>query len=226
MRASAVYALGGFAVLLSLLTVGRLAADGVLVLRDREAGKEDTARASVMRSADSITIMVESDAGDMQTASADPSFAALRVVYEDHATKTSYEAVRQDRSILVRGTLKGKPLARTLAIDDSRWLPLLEVSLPRWVLDAGSRQTSFWVIDLPTAEMHKMSAEKVGRERIKVAGGDVEAIKVRMLTQGVPAVIWSSPWWFRAADGTFLRYEMARGMPGTPKTIRELVAEE
>jgi hypothetical protein len=226
MRASAVYALGVCIAILELFTARSLAADNVLVLRDREAGKEGTARASVTRSADSITITVESGAGDTQTASADPSFAARRVAYEDPSTKTSYEALRQDRSILVRGTLKGKPLARTLAIDDSRWLPLLEVSLPRWVQDAGSRQASFWVIDLPTAEMHKMIAEKVGRERIRVAGEEVEAIKVRMLTQGVPAVIWSSPWWFRAEDGTFLRYEMARGMPGTPKTIRELVAEE
>jgi hypothetical protein len=218
--------LGVCVTILGLLAARGLAADGVLVLRDREAGKESTARASITRSADSITITVESGGGDLQIATVDPSFAALRVVYQDPAEKTSYEAVYQDRAVLVRGTLKGKPLARTLAIDDSRWLPLLEVSLPRWVLEAGSRQASFWVIDLPTAEMHKMSAEKVGRERIRVAGGEVEAIKVRMLTQGVPAVIWSSPWWFRAADGTFLRYEMARGMPGTPKTIRELVAEE
>lgn len=226
MRTSSVYARAACMTLLGLFAVGWLTADSVLVLRDHEAGKEGTARASVTRGADSITITVESGEGDTQTASADPSFAARRVVYQDPAEKTSYEAVRQDRSILVRGTLKGKPLARTLAIDDSHWLPLLEVSLPRWVLDAGSRQSSFWVIDLPTAEMHKMVAEKVGRERIRVAGEEVEAIKVRMLTQGVPAVIWSSPWWFRAADGTFLRYEMARGMPGTPKTIRELVTEE
>jgi len=198
----------------------------VLILREREAGKESTTRASVKGSADSITITVESEEGDTQIASADPSFAARKVVYQDPSVQTFYEAVRQDRSIFVCGTLRGKPLARTLAIDDSHWLPLLEVSLPRWVLDAGSRQASFWVIDLPTAEMHKMIAEKVGRERIRVGGAEVEAIKVRMLTQGVPAVIWSSPWWFRAADGTFLRYEMARGMPGTPKTILELVAVE
>jgi hypothetical protein len=139
---------------------------------------------------------------------------------------SDFAASREGDSIRLRGTLNGKPVDRTLDIDASPWFAMIELSLPGWVIGGGAKRISFWVLDSSQGEAHRLAAEKMGRETISVAGADVEAIRVRLTAPGVPAFLWSSPWWFRASDGAFLRYEIARGMPGTPKTVLELIAEE
>jgi hypothetical protein len=98
--------------------------------------------------------------------------------------------------------------------------------IPPFVLSEGAGPLSFWVVDSSTGDAHRLSVQKGGREPIVVAGTRVEAVRLKMTVPGLPVLFWSAPWWFRASDGTFLRFEMAQGMPGTPKTILELIGEQ
>lgn len=56
-------------------------------------------------------------------------------------------------------------------------------------------------------------------------GRTEEAMRVRVSPWGLLSLFWSSLYWFRPSDGAFLRYEAVRGLPGTPKTVVELIEE-
>jgi len=42
---------------------------------------------------------------------------------------------------------------------------------------------------------------------------------------GILGAFWSSLYWYRPADGRFLRYEAMREGPGTPKSVVEFVGQ-
>lgn len=212
--------------IIGLFVAHTLCAEGAFRLREREGGREHTVRMSIEYADSGAVFIVHSSSGDRQTIRVDASWAARQMQFASPESRSDFEAVRDGDSIRLRGTLNGKPVDRVLEIDASPWFALVELSLPGWVIGGGAKRISFWVLDSAQGGAHRIAAERMGRERITIAGADVEAVKVKLTVPGVPAFLWSSPWWFRASDGAFLRYEMARGIPGTPKTVLELIAEE
>ena len=212
-------------VLLLLLPAG-LSAQGTLVLREREAGRETMIRESAQSTLDGAILSSQSDSGDRETAWVDGSSFALRMQYSSPGAGSEFIAVREGDSLRVRGRIRGRDVDRAVRIDDRPWLCLVELCLGRYMRVEGAGTFTFWVLDSGTGEAHKLSAQRVGRENIQAAGGAVEAVRVRFTVPGIAPLFWSASWWFRASDGVFLRYEMPRGMPGTPKTVLELIGEE
>ena len=203
-----------------------LSAEGTLLLREREGVREATIREHVERLRGGAVLFSQSDSGDQETVWVDDSFAAQRMEYTSPESRSDFRAVRQGNTIRIHGMIRGRETDRSLPIDARPWLGIVELSLAPYVRSQETRTLSFWVVDSSAGEAHLLSVEKVGRERIMSAGIQIEAIRLKMTVPGLPALFWSAPWWFRASDGVFLRHEMAKGMPGTPKTLLELIAEE
>jgi len=74
-------------------------------------------------------------------------------------------------------------------------------------------------------QMIRLSARKEAVEQIEVCGRQVEAVKVLISFEYIPAIFWKAYYWYRADDGLLVRYSEPRGAPGTPKTNGELIYE-
>ena len=70
-----------------------------------------------------------------------------------------------------------------------------------------------------------MQAREEKEEGIPVDGRALEAMRVKVSPWGLLSLFWSSLYWYRSSDGTFVRFEGVRGLPGTPKTVVELIGE-
>jgi hypothetical protein len=100
---------------------------------------------------------------------------------------------------------------------------VVERSLQGFAISGSARTIYFWMV-LPTeARVFRLKARREGRQVVNVAGQPVEAERVKVTLTGIASFIWSSVYWYRPADGTFLRSESVRGFIGTPKTVIELV---
>lgn len=203
-----------------------LCAEKALLLREREADREVTIREWTEDSPEGALLRSRSSTGDEETVWVDDSFAARRTWFVRPGARSDFQAVRQGNTIRIHGTVGGRRVERVQAIDGRPWLGLVELSLVDFVLSERTGSLSFWVIDSSTGNAHRLSVQKDGRESIVIAGTRVEAVRLRMTVPGLPALFWSAAWWFRASDGMFVKYEMARGMPGTPKTLLELIEEQ
>ncbi len=63
-------------------------------------------------------------------------------------------------------------------------------------------------------------------EDVRVNGKSVKAVKMIMTFPGFKSLFWKAEFWYRKNDGLLVKYKMARGAPGTPYTIGELIEEK
>ena len=101
----------------------------------------------------------------------------------------------------------------------------MEWSLQPFAVSGSSEPLLFWVVQPYDGQAFLMQAREEKAEDIPVDGRTLEARRVKVSPWGILSLFWSSLYWFRLSDGTFLRYEAVRGLPGTPKTVVELIEE-
>jgi hypothetical protein len=174
---------------------------------------------------DEVTIHSTLSDGDLHNVEMDASRATFHYYYESPERNTAYSATREGNEILLQGTLKGQRLSRRVAIDSHPWFQSMEWSLQPLVVSGSSRPLVFWVVNPFEGRLYLMQAREEQSEEIPVDGRTLEAMRVRVRPWGILSAVWSSLYWFRPSDGAFLRYEAVRGLPGTPKTVVELIKE-
>jgi len=155
----------------------------------------------------------------------DASRTTLRYAFASPARRTAYTATREGNQISLQGTLNDQPLSRRFRIDSHPWFQSMEWSLQPLILSGSSQPLVFWVLQPFEGRVYLMQAHEERTEEIDVDSRTVEAMRVRVSPWGILSAVWSSLYWFRPSDGEFLRYEAVRGLPGTPKTVVELVQE-
>ena len=163
--------------------------------------------------------------GDLHSVEMDASRATLHYDFDSPGRKTAYSASREGNEILIQGTLKGQPLSRRIPIDSHPWYESMEWSLQPFAVSGSSEPLLFWVVQPYEGQAFLMQAREEREEDIPVDGRTLEALRVKVSPWGILSLFWSSLYWFRPSDGTFLRYEAVRGLPGTPKTVVELIEE-
>jgi len=162
--------------------------------------------------------------GDTHDVTIDPTGATQSYRFESPARKTAYFASREGEAIRLDGVLKGKPVARRLAIDSRPWYETVEVMLRDYALAGSTSPVFFWIVHPFEAKAYLLQARGEGRESIEVNGSRLEALKVRVGLPGIGSILWNTVYWYRPGDGMFLRYEGVRGFPGTPVTVVELLS--
>jgi hypothetical protein len=156
----------------------------------------------------------------------DPAMATLAFAYGNTRQDTFYTASRQGDAIFLEGRLRGKQFSRLSRTDARPLYESVERSLQGFAISGSSLAIPFWIV-LPTeAAVFQLVARREGRELVSVGGKMVIAEKVKVSLPGLASIVWSSLYWYRPADGTFLRSEAARGFIGTPLTVLELVQGE
>ena len=172
---------------------------------------------------DETTIHSSLSDGDLHNIEMDASRATFRYNYQSPERNTAYSATREGNEIVLQGTLQGRPLLRKFAIDSHPWFQAMEWSLQPFVVSGSSQPLVFWVVQPFEGAVYLMQAREEKAEEVPVDGQTREAMRVRVSPRGILSALWSSLYWFRPSDGAFLRYEAVRGLPGTPKTVVELI---
>jgi len=138
---------------------------------------------------------------------------------------TDFTAKREDDHIVIKGKFKGEEINRKVKIDKEPWYQSLSFSLTTL---AKSDQPShlFWVLRPDTLKPIKMKARKLNSESIKIEGKQVEVEKIKVILTGFKSMFWHGLYWYRKSDGLFVKYEGAKGPPGTPITTITLTKEK
>ena len=132
---------------------------------------------------------------------------------------------RTESSILVEETTADNEGKDVIEIDANPWLSTIPEGLQQFVAD-GEKRFEFWTINPETYKAYRMIAKRVTTEDIIVQGDTVRAIHIKVSASGVPALFFSMSFWYREADGVFIKYEGKAGGPGSADVITELVQKE
>ena len=201
----------------------RAHAEASLTYRERTGAREITTVISIERLADGMRIHSLMSDGDTHLVEVNASGATISYRVASPARKTDYAAYREGNTIRVQGTLGGRPLFRVLPIDARPWYETLERSLCGYALSRSATPVLFWIVHPWEARAYLLQGRWEAEQDVQVNDRAVAAMRVRVGPVGVLSLFWSTLYWFRSSDGRFLRYEGVRGLPGTPKTVVELI---
>lgn len=141
----------------------------------------------------------------------------LDTVGGDHLTVR-----RESEGLVLSGTLGGKQLSRTFE-ESGLWFG--SVLLLRDFVLSGEDEILFLVTKPEEERVVQLKAIREAVETVRVAGQDVEAVRVKYTVPGFQGLFWKSYYWYRASDGLLVKTDEVRGMPGTPNVHTELVGE-
>ncbi|MEK6795669.1 MAG: hypothetical protein AABZ39_12890 [Spirochaetota bacterium] len=134
--------------------------------------------------------------------------------------------VRSNTAVHFSGTLAGKPVVgRSVELGAIPWYQLFELPIALFVR-SGSREQPFWVVNPADLTANNLMMIREGTETITVGGVSRTALRVRMTILGPFSMFWSALYWCRADDGICIKFDRPNGMPGTPITCGELIAEK
>jgi hypothetical protein len=202
---------------------GEQAAPAAFNYRDRTGNHEIDILIAREDTADGFIVRSRMNDGDMHDVEMDASAATVRYRVRSPQRRTDYTVTRQGTVLVVQGTLRGAPVSKRITIDSRPWYQSVESSLAAFALGGGRSQPEFWIVHPWEANAYLLRAASEGDQVITVNGRSVVGLKVRIRPVGILQLFWSSLYWYRPADGWFLRYEGVRGFPGTPLTVLEYV---
>ncbi|MFZ5764092.1 MAG: hypothetical protein ACOY4H_00680 [Thermodesulfobacteriota bacterium] len=136
---------------------------------------------------------------------------------------TDISARREDNTLFIAGSDAGKAIDRKIILDDLPWFQPLSYSLRHLLARGNGEKQRFWMIRPDTLKPQKFQATRDEMKEITIGNDTFAATRVTIRPDGMLAGLWQASYWFRAADGLFLRYEGIHGLPGTAKTIITLI---
>lgn len=141
--------------------------------------------------------------------------------HRDKKEQHEFKAVRKGNLIEINGIFKGKPIGKTVKVDEKPWINKLDHGLSAWaVTDTEETELIFWTLKLSSdLDPILFRAEKEGQETIYIENKTFEAIKVKISLDGLLlSKLWSAHCWYEANSGLFLKFEGTQGGPGSPLT--------
>jgi hypothetical protein len=208
-----------------ILSAGFSAAQASPTYSERTGDREITIRVVQERLPRGVVIRSFMSDGDYHEVEYDDSETTVRYRVASPAKNMDYSAARAGNLIMVQGVVAGKAVSRKLLIDDSPWYQTLEVSLSPYALAGSAQPLVFWIVQPWEARAYLMRAKVEPEQTILMAKASVRALPVRVSPTGLLGLFWSTLYWYRSPDGVFVRYEGVRGLPGTPRTVVELISE-
>lgn len=134
---------------------------------------------------------------------------------------TRLRAERKGKTLHLQGTLKGKTVAKELALGSKPWFQSLSFALSRMVALKRTK-SEFWFLRADELELLGMRAELAGKDQVEADGKTIATERVRIKLDNLMAAFWEASYWFREADQVFLRYRGVNGPPGTDETLIDL----
>ncbi len=126
-------------------------------------------------------------------------------------------AERKGATIVVRGTEKGRRIEKTFEIKGAPWYQATSFSLRPFVR-SDRTEIVFWTLLPDRLSPLKLRVRKAGREPVSVSGRRYPAQRMALSPTGLKGMFWKGTYWFRLADGVFVKYKGPSGLPGSPTT--------
>ena len=199
------------------------------VYEEKTGDEVTTHRFNIVPANNGYSITLQSTTGSSvikQTFELDKNLSALSWTFEYPGENIHVAASRTANTIRLKGRGRGKEIDKTFEIDEMPWNQTFNIGLEGFALGKESSM-KFWAIGTKGPGYMKITRFKVkrkGNETIDVNGQKVEAVYVTISLTGLLSMFWTGHYWFRQADGTFLRYKGKNG-PGKPVSVMELVSE-
>jgi hypothetical protein len=191
--------------------------------RDMTAGKETIARIQEVPIAHGLIIRSVLSNGDYYEVEYGDSNTTVRYRVQSPNRKIDYTARRVGNIITFEGTLGGKQISRKQQVDNRPWFETIETSLSAFALSGSRTPLLFWIVQPWEGKAYLMQAIGEGEETVTAGAVRMKAMRLRVRASGFFSRFWSSLYWYRSTDGLYVRYEAARGIPGTPLTVVELI---
>jgi hypothetical protein len=192
-----------------------------LVYRETVSGKSSLREYLVRREGGRVSLVAK-EPGITRTVEAQPDFATLREGYEDE-NGGKLTLVREGRRMLLSGALNNQSVSREFEVDDTAWYG--SILFMRDFVLAKTPETVFYMTQPEDNRVIKLKAIREAEETISLGGVAVPTVRVRFTLPDFRSIFWSSTYWFRAADGLFVKSLETRGPPGAAKVSVELVDE-
>ena len=148
-----------------------------------------------------------------------------KFTHKNSANNVDLIAIKDGRNIILKGTSGEKIIDTVIKLDEKTWKQSMSYSLSGFAF-GDKEKIEYWIVRLDKFKGEKMQAEKADAEEITVSGKQYHAIKVKISAAGLRSKFWAGHYWFRISDGLFLKYEGWNGLPGSTKTIIELIEKE
>lgn len=129
---------------------------------------------------------------------------------------TDFTAKREGGNVVVRGTLRGDTVEKTIRSGAEPWFQNSEFGLLPFVR-APEKTIDFFAVEPEGLKRVVFRARKIEGETVEWGGRSVETIRVKAHLQGPLSLVWSATYWYAVPGLTFIRYR-ASGGGGTPKT--------
>ncbi len=162
------------------------------------------------------------DSGEFNKMICDDGYNILEWRYTNKKNRTGLHAVRKNGSVHVSGEVKGKPINKTISVETSLWYQVPEFAIGR-KLAAGQDSVIFAMFWIDKMAFFNMKAVRIGDEKIRIGGKDVDTMKVEVKLTGFKSIFWHSNYWFRKSDLLMVKYVGVNGIPGTKVTVIELM---
>jgi hypothetical protein len=215
-----------FALCAALLVPAAVAAPVTLVYRQRTGSREDRIEISEQVLARGAVLGISATSGETYRIESDESGAVTACRFEFPAGGTSWVARRDGASLRLEGTVQGRSVSRTFAVDRHPWYESVERSLQGYAVSGSGEPTLFWMIEPYGGGAYLMTGRIERREQVEVNGAPVEAVRVVVRPAGIMSFLWSSTYWYSPRDGTFLKSRSVRGiLPLVPPTVIELLED-
>jgi len=146
-----------------------------------------------------------------------PGYDTIRWSVTNDIEQTELSAQRQGNAIVLSGRFRGRPIHKTLEIDDGPWYQATSLSL-RALIASGDSERVFWTIRYETLTAHRIKAIKKEMETAESNDHHLPLLHIRLTLPGLMAPFWKSDYWFSMPDGIFFRFEGPSGPPGSPTT--------
>ncbi len=154
-----------------------------------------------------------------------PDGTTNKFTHIDSTKNIDLIAIRSGNNVILKGTFEGKNIDEVIKLDKAPWKQSMSYSLSEFAL-GDKDKIEYWIIRLDKFKGEKMQAEKADAGDITINGKLYHAIKVKISAAGLRSKFWSGHYWFRSSDGLFLKYDGWNGLPGSTKTIIELLEKE
>jgi hypothetical protein len=199
-----------------VLFASSLWAETTLCYRVKVEGKTSTLERKVERTEYGFHVVDGKSSYEL-----DRQYSTLRWESEDPATNTAIRAEKFGETIIVSGTVHGKPMDMRFETKGLPWYECWQVSLTG-LIHSKKRRLSFFTIR-PDLKEFVMEASREPAQTVSVGDTQAQAVKVTVNPAGVPALFWSARLWFDPdAEPVLLRYECPTGGPGAPLMVEEL----
>jgi len=136
--------------------------------------------------------------------------------FSNQGKNTAFTAMRDGASVVVRGSLKGEPVARSIETGEEPWLQNSEFGLLPFARSA-LKTIDFFAVDPDGIKRVTFRARKVQGETLEWSGRKVETLRIKAHLPGPLSLVWSATYWYALPDLTFIRYQ-ASGGGGAPRT--------